>query len=203
MKIFNTDVYGLTESIFRSGYPMKTEIADFTDVAKELLEIDFAIADKNYDNPHIKRAIKLANAGGGHFSCGKGIVVQMDVEAPQYVWMQIERYQFFTIISSQSKMHRLTQMDLRSGFLDCNYSSSALETAKTFIQGYKDEQVDIEDMLNNVPMGLELTAGISCNYLNLQNMYRQRKNHRLKFWNTVFVDWIHTLPLSILITGEE
>ena len=203
MKIFNTDCYGLTESIFRSGYPMKTEIADFTDVAKELLEIDFAIADKNYDNPHIKRAIKLANAGVGHSSFLAGIVVQMDVEAPQYVWMQIERYQFFRIISSQSKMHRLTQMDLRNGFLDGNYSSSALETAKTFIQGYKDEQIDIEDMLNNVPMGLELTAGISTNYLCLQNMMRQRKNHRLKFWNTVFVDWIHTLPLSILITGEE
>lgn len=200
MKIFNSSCYGLAESIFRSGYPMKTEIADFTDVAKELLEIDFAIADKNYDNPHIKRAIKLANAGAGHSNWLKGVVVQMDVEAPQYVWMQIERYQFFTIISSQSKMHRLTQMDT-------DIIPNVCDSASNIVQAYKGHfecgECDTDELMANVPMGLELTAGISTNYLCLQNMMRQRKNHRLKFWNTVFVDWIHTLPLSILITGEE
>ena len=157
MRIFNSDVYGLTESIFRSGYPMKTEIADFTDVAKELLEIDFAIADKNYDNPHIKRAIKLANAGVGHSSFLAGIVVQMDVEAPQYVWMQIERYQFFRIISSQSKMHRLTQMDMGYGYEEEKYSFRALENIKDYIQLYKDDKCELEDMLGSVPMGLELS----------------------------------------------
>ena len=93
-------------------------------------------------------------------------------------------------------MHRLTQMDMSDGFLDGMYCSSAKETAEDFIQLFKGEKIEIDDMLGNVPMGLELTAGISTNYLCLKNMYHQRKNHRLKFWNTVFVEWIKSLPMS-------
>jgi len=197
MNIFNTEVYGLAESIIRSGYPMKTKIINMENInSSDYWDLQDAITFKDFVNPHIKRAIKLANAGSGHNNYLKGIIVQMDVEAPQYVWMQLERYQFFTIISSQSKMHRLTQMDMSDGFLDGMYCSSAKETAEDFIQLFKGEKIGIDDMLGNVPMGLELTAGISTNYLCLKNMYHQRKNHRLKFWNTVFVEWIKSLPMS-------
>ena len=120
--------------------------------------------------PHVKRAIKLASApiGSGHDNFLKGIIVQMDVEAPQYVWMQIERYQFFTIISSQSKMHTFK-----------------IPKGKTY-----------ENVLDETPMGFELTAGISTNYLCLKNMYHQRKNHRLKFWTEVFCPWVESLPFA-------
>ena len=186
MKIFNSSVFGLEESIIRSGYPMLTEVPDFKDTY-------FPIAPK-----HKERAINLASSktGSGHDNFLKGIVVQMDVEAPQYVWMQIERYQFFTIISSQSKMHRLTRMNLGGGFLDGCYSSGAKENAELFISLYKKGNCDMEGMLDNVPMGLELTAGISTNYMCLKNMYHQRKHHRLKFWTDVFCPWVESLPMA-------
>lgn len=185
MKIFNTAVYGLEESIIRSGYPMLTEIDEDLDSQCDCV-----------GNNHIKRAIKLANAWAGHSNFLKGIIVQMDVEAPQYVWMQIERYQFFTIISSQSKMHRLTRMNLGGGFLDGCYSSGAKENAELFISLYKKGNCDMEDMLDNVPMGLELTAGISTSYMCLKNMYHQRKQHRLKFWTEIFCPWVESLPMA-------
>ena len=199
MKIFNTAVFALEESIIRSGYPMLTEIPDDIykwSAFKDDEELREYVVDSEEFNKHVKRAVKLANAGAGHSNWLKGVIVQMDVEAPQYVWMQIERYQFFTIISSQSKMHRLTRMNLGGGFLDGCYSSGAKENAELFISLYKKGNCDMEDMLNNVPMGLELTAGISTNYMCLKNMYHQRKHHRLKFWTDVFVDWCKTLPMS-------
>ena len=191
MKIFNTAVYGLEESIVRSGYPMLTNIGLMDNIQKEIYHTPF-------DAAHIKRAIKLANCktGTGHDNFLKGIIVQMDVEAPQYIWMQIERYQFFTIISSQSKMHRLMQMNLNDGFLDGCYSSNAKEAADGFIELYKNGKCDMDDMMGNVPMGLELTAGISTNYMCLKNMYHQRKHHRLKFWTDVFCTWVESLPMS-------
>lgn len=194
MKIFNTKIYGLDESMIRSGYPMLTEVSDFNDTY-------FPIAPE-----HKERAVKLASCktGSGHDNFLKGIIVQMDVEAPQYVWMQIERYQFFTIISSQSKMHRLTRMNLGYGFLDGCYSSGAKENAELFISLYKKGNCDMEDMLDNVPMGLELTAGISTNYMCLKSMYNQRKNHRLKFWTEIFCPWVESLPMAKeLICGEN
>ena len=42
------------------------------------------------------------------------------------------------------------------------------------------EDVDIDDVLANVPMGLEITARMSTNYLQLKTIYNQRKNHRKK-----------------------
>lgn len=197
MKIFNTAVYGLEESIVRSGYPMLTEIPDdlFLWGLWDAEQPHRVKPEEEYQK-HVRRAVKLANAGAGHNNFLKSVIVQMDVEAPQYVWMQIERYQFFTIISSQSKMHRLLQMDLKGQFLDGCFDSTSYNNIKGWIELYKQEKCDLEDVLNNVPMGLELAAGISTNYLCLQNMIKQRRDHRLKFWNTVFVDWCKTLPMS-------
>jgi hypothetical protein len=190
MKIFNTQVYGLDESFIRSGYPMQTEI--------EEIKYDRTL----WMAPHMMRAVKLASCktGSGHDNFLKGIVVQMDVEAPQYVWMQIERYQFFTIISSQSKMHRLMQMETGTIPNVCNEAANILEA-------YKGHSVcgecDMDELMANVPMGLELTAGISTNYMCLKNMYHQRKNHRLKFWTECFCPWVEGLPMAKeLIIGE-
>ena len=184
MKIFNTKVYGLDESMIRSGYPMLTEI--------EEIKYDRTL----WMEPHMKRAIKLANnkAGKGHDNFLKGIVVQMDVEAPQYVWMQIERYQFFTIISSQSKMHRLRQI------VETSCVGSIYDGVKEMLT---DQSLyDLDSIMTEVPMGLELTAGISTNYMCLKNMYHQRKHHRLKFWTEVFCPWVESLPMAReLITG--
>lgn len=47
-----------------------------------------------------------------------------------------------------------------------------------------------------LPEGFIQTRMVSLNYEVLRNMYRQRKGHRLSGWNTDFVNWIHTLPVS-------
>lgn len=193
MDIKNTQVYGLPEGLLRSGYPMLSTVPGCEKFNEIIAQINFDIMNKNYDNQHIKRGIGLSRAGAGHNNWLKSVVVQMDVEAPQYVWMQIERYQFFTIISSQSKMHRLTKMDLGKiplvGF-------DVIELVKDNITDYENHIIDIDDLMAEVPMGLELTAGISTNYMCLKNMYNQRKNHRLKFWTDVFCPWVESLPMA-------
>ena len=92
----NTRVFGVLESIKASGYPMSTEINN-------------AISSSDFE-----RADKLANAksGSGHSCFLKGISIQTDITAPQYWWQQAQRYHFFDIVSSQSKMHKINQMDL-------------------------------------------------------------------------------------------
>ena len=43
---------------------------------------------------------------------------------------------------------------------------------------------------------------ICTNYAELRHMYAQRHNHELPEWNTVFVNWIKSLPYSELITED-
>lgn len=102
LEIKDTKVYGLEESIIASGYAMTTEPYKYQ---RE--------KDQNFSN-HLKRAIKLANCGGGsgHSNFRTGIIVQFDVKYPQYISPEMQRYHFLQIITSQSKMHRLLKMDL-------------------------------------------------------------------------------------------
>ena len=85
MKIENDFVGGLEESIIASGYPMSV-----TDTDLEITQKD------------INRAKKLgtAKSGSGHDCYLKGIVYQADITAPQYWWLQLQRYHFVDIVSS-------------------------------------------------------------------------------------------------------
>jgi hypothetical protein len=54
---------------------------------------------------------------------------------------------------------------------------------------------DIESLIYACPMGLELTARVNTNYMQLRIMYHQRRAHRLGEWHT-FCHWIESLPLA-------
>lgn len=196
MKVFNTKVYGLEESIIRSGYPKATEVLDIQDCIETLDKTDPWWTHRN-DNTNTKRARTLGNAkqGSGHDCFLKGILVQMDVEAPQYWWQQFQRYHFADIISSQSKMHKIVDM------FDTNnkpYGVSDLiwNEFGFYVWKYKEGLVTMDELLCNVPMGMEYVAGITTNYLQLKTIYSQRKHHKLYMWNEVFCKWIEELPMA-------
>lgn len=191
MKVTNTKIYDLKESIVASGLPMQAEY-DIVEFATKRDELDLDIkAGLVEDNPDFKRACKLAAnpAGSGHNNFLSGIVVSMNVTATNVWWMQLERYHFVQIVSSQSKMHRLRQM-VASGnkdiYHDKVHPDYYLDTDETF---------DDEYLAYNCPMGLELTARITTNYLQLKTIKNQRKKHRLQEWHC-FVDFIDSLPFA-------
>ena len=109
MKIKNVKVYGLEESIIRSGYPMQTE-------EPENLDLYDGDGKQAYFLGDIKRTKKLAKTpiGSGHNNFLKGIIVQFDLQYPEYFSPQLQRYNQIDIISSQSKMHKITSRKLTS-----------------------------------------------------------------------------------------
>ncbi|MGL4425946.1 MAG: hypothetical protein ACRCZ0_09140 [Cetobacterium sp.] len=199
LKIFNDKVYGLEESLVASGYPM---IADpIEEWASEI-----GLVEKDYT-----RMTKLGNAktGSGHDSALKGIIVQFDITYPNYWTPQFQRYHFADIVSSNSKMHRLTKMDLNTV---CNeYVDKAvidnlkkwIEIFNSFEKEQKEAMVDGEvytkyeiymKIISNCPMGLEQTMRVTTSYLQLKTIYLQRRHHKLKEdWGN-FCDWCLTLP---------
>lgn len=174
MKITKFREYDIEETLVASGYPKSTEL-------KETIE------DKDYD-----RLKKLSNApiGSGHDCALKGITVQADVMAPQYWWLQFGRYHFADIISSQSKMHRITKMDIKK---QCNsyVDPRVIEVVEEKIAEYKklDENtpkeikvMKFQEIMASSPMGLQLGARITTNYLQLKTIYEQRKYSDLVEW---------------------
>lgn len=214
MEITNTRVYGLQESIYASGYPMLAKAPTekefknaIVDIMTEEGRIKYTdINDNIFEcNKHFKRALKLAKAkvGTGHSNFEKGIIVQMDVKAPQYFWQQLQRYNFIDFVSSMSKMHCIQKVNIEE---QCNKLTDAalIKHAEDTVASYKQnsEECTIDEVLCNIPMGLEMTARMTTNYLQLKTIYNQRKNHRSKQWH-VFCDWIKTLPYAKeLITNK-
>ena len=210
-KITNTEVFGLESSIFRSGYPMMDRAPTTEEFREEVARIAEAIQDDGFNYPHIKRAIKLANAkGGGHDQFLTGIVVNFDLTLSNKAWVEAERYTFLNFISSMSTMHRASMFQIRES---CNpyVSKDQIEEAQRLqevfnsIDGaqYPEEKKEAYlELLYNLPAGFELTAGMTTNYRCLKNIHPQRRYHRLPDWHVV-CDWIEDLPMSdMLITGK-
>jgi len=106
MQIKNVKVYGLEESILASGYPMQTgepiDLEDIFDPDVSKLN-NYLYAGAN-DSKDVVRAKKLAKTpiGSGHNNFLKGIIVQFDLQYPEYFSPQLQRYHWVDIVSSQS-----------------------------------------------------------------------------------------------------
>lgn len=209
--IANTEVFGLASTIYRSGYPMFATAPNAEEYAENVAAIEAAIASGELSNPHIKRAINLANAkGGGHDQFLTGIIVNFDMCISNKAWVEAERYTFLNFISSMSTMHRIAKFPIAQC---CNGYTSAVEIAEAerlqeaynAIDGeaYPAEKKEAYlQLLYNLPSGFELMAAMTTNYRSLKNIYAQRRTHRLPDWHVV-CDWIETLPLAKeLICGK-
>lgn len=193
LEITNVKVYDLEESLVASGNAMRTEPVDVSDE-----EVDKGLK-------RMKRLVKASYNSDVHChdNALTGIRVSFDVKYPQYWSLEFQRYHFADIVTSSSKMHRLCKMNIAEA---CNkyVSIETIAQLEELVDRYNyavekgaDEGVIYENfmrMISNCPMGLELFMRVSTNYKQLQTIYNQRKNHRLKEDWGAFCKMIEELP---------
>lgn len=189
-KIKNLKVYGLFESMIRSGLPMTVGEPRYM-----------------YEDGDLNRSVKLSNTrpGSGHDNFLKGIIVQFDLKYPQYLSPQLQRYHWIDIVSSQSKMHRIARQVL--GDDNCNkyVTNSIRGLVNKYISDYNKspDYNKFMRVVSNLPMGFEMWMAISTNYQQLKTVYSQRRNHKLKEdWGCI-LEMIRGLPSSNFITGDN
>lgn len=189
LEISNWKVYDLKESINACRYSMFAEIPEKIDFKKSL-----------------ERAKKLAKCPTSSGECNflSGIRVAYDIKYPQYISPELQRYHFNDIVTSQSKMHKLVKMDLKSC---CNkyVTEETINNLNKYIQAYNDSLTaplpDVQYnnwmvVISNCPLGLELTMRCTTNYLQLRTIYHQRKHHKLKEDWGAYCSWIEQLPYA-------
>ena len=203
MNISNVKIYDLEESIVASGLPMLTSMdaAKFEEEAETLRRWTV-----DETNPHYQRALRLAAApdGSGHKNFLSGIIVSFNVRGSNAWWMQFERYHFAQIVSSQSKMHRLKQMIEQNVDMPL-VSTATIDHLRVWYDRFSRGEITEEELIYECPVGLELTARVTTNYLQLRTIYTQRKNHKLQEWRD-FCAWIASLPHArefITLESEE
>lgn len=185
MNVTNVRVYDLKESVIACRNAMRLIPPEYTDEEFE---------------KGLERAKKLCKASTGEVRCHAnfrtGIRVSFDIEYPNYISPEMQRYHWFDIVTSSSKMHRIMQMDFDKC---CNkwVTEETKRQMKNLILEYNNDKSEDNFMkvLSNCPQGVMLFMRVSTNYEQLRTIYLQRKNHKLPCWRS-FCKWIESLPYA-------
>lgn len=216
IKIDNARVYGLDESILASGYPMMVDT------------VDMDTTPVTMDDEKRAKVLGSCKAGTGHDCFSKGIIIQFDMQVPEYIWRQWDRYHFNDYVSSQSKMHRILKLDINE---TCNkyvhkenikILNDMIDTYNNF-EEFKKEALEINEnnrielrsgekieiskenifnmIIANCPCGLMLGARVTLNYLQAKSIKAQRKHHKMQEWHYI-CDFLDSLPMFNEITEK-
>ena len=215
--VSNAKVYGLSDAVRRSKYPMAVDVSALTDDITPGIE-----------------SLAKSSPGSGHDHWLCGVCVQFDLSFSVKAWTELERYHFINFVSSQSTMHRISKFDLSvPGAYSLYTDSRMIAIMQELVSAYNEKEESVKRYEKNCmelcvdkeaggilkdlkrdaadaylrilysnPCGFRLTAGMTTNYLQLKTIYAQRKNHRLPEWRE-FCAWVETLPCSYLITGKD
>ena len=201
LQVQNVKVYDLEESVIACRNAMRTELPEYTEVEFE---------------QSLERAKKLVRSSAEskdvkcHDNFLTGIRVSFDLIYPNYISPELQRYHWIDIVTSSSKMHRIMKLDFRKS---CNkyVTQETIEQMEQLVNCYNgipDDRPDLKYksfmlVISNCPLGLELFMRVSTNYKQLQTIYHQRKNHKLKEDWGAFCEFIKGLPYAKeFITGE-
>jgi len=201
LEIKNVEVHGLERSMIASGNPMT--VGEIQTAGYEGAPLVPPILERG-------QRLGSSKAGSGHDNFLKGIIVQFDVKYPQYWTPEYQRYKFESIISSQSKMHRLGTMS-RSPDFEKMFNSSVdpaiIAAVKNYCNMWQDAAPEDKyhwfmKALSNLPSGFEMWMSCSSNYLSLKTIVSQRYNHKLNEWR-IFCKWALGLPMFGELTGFD
>ena len=128
------------------------------------------------------RAEKLSGLGGGHDKFLRSIMVNMAITAPMYWWKQFDTYKVGTVTQSESTMHTLMVFPINARMFEGEISPVFIKTMEDFrLAG------DFDALNRHLPQSFLQTRAVSTNYAALQNIIRQRQNHKLPEWS-LFVE---------------
>lgn len=170
--------------------------------------IDFTIGEKDKD-----LSKRLQEAGPEHAKHLRMIMVWVDITAPRYWWNEFDTYRAGVEKVSCSTMHKLTARPLRMDDFehDClmdEHLEHFIDLANVSIAGIKDElgrktneekkKILWRGLIQGLPQSYLQKRTVMMSYAALRNIYRQRKGHKLKEWQT-FREWVESLPESWMI----
>ena len=160
-----------------------------------------------------KLMMALRNAGTDHRKFMRMIAVYLDITAPLYWWKEFDTYKINTVANSYSTMHKIHDKEFT--LEDFSVERSDMLTQDVFLQHiipvleiqrklYLESKSEKawNSMIQLLPSSYNQKRTVMLNYEVLANMYKSRKNHKLKEWR-YFCTWISDLPYSELIIGEK
>lgn len=198
IKIENTEVFGFEAAMRGMRNPMNSWSKGDTHGNK--------VGDNDFE-----LAMRLAKAGKDHRKFMRMIIVQADILAPRFWWVEEATYKVGTVENSTSTMHRIHAKEFTQEDFSCEHMVGAMSVLNDVIKCLnhsREMYLETKDkrfwrqMIELLPQSYNQLRTVTFNYEVLANMYHARKDHKLTEWHG-FCDWIRSLPYSELITDGE
>lgn len=142
-------------------------------------------------NTSIERAKELlpkyAFKNNGENKFLRSMHVWLDITEPRFVLTELDTYKISTVRLSSSTMHTLSKRHVTQEDFEYPLREGTLKDVNKLIDDFNAKKIGIEKLKNGLPEGFLQRIVFNCNYANLQNMYYQRKEHRLPQWR-IFLD---------------
>lgn len=145
---------------------------------------------------------KLAHMQGGHNKFLETITLTLDVKAPRYWWQEFDTYRVGVTKQSESTIHTIMARELTDDDFEGGTFAHFLEELNAIREDYiateddEEKQAAFDDMKSALPEGYLQRRVVCLNLKTLQNIYRQRKNHKLPQWHMFFKDIANDLRES-------
>jgi hypothetical protein len=136
----------------------------------------------------------------------ESMVVWLDIAAPRFWWQEFDTYRVGVTKQSESTMHTLVKNQLAQDNFEWIIPDYFLEYLNYLITEYKTSKnkLDVlQELKSSLPEGFLQRRIVCTNYKTLQNMYNQRKTHRLVQWEKFFYALDTNLEHPEFIFGED
>jgi hypothetical protein len=206
----NTEVFGFNAALRGMRNPMNS-----WDRGDSVCRSDVIPAIGPND---LKLVLSLIKAGSEHRKFLRSIVIWTDIEAPRYVWQELDTYKVSTVRNSCSTMHKLGSRDLvledfsggvvmtevleRLNLLALEYRNAKFLRAECLKTDGKVDNLQ-RRMKQLLPEGFLQKATYTMNYETALTMFNQRRKHRLPEWKFVEEDSHKEAVLSIQDTDTS
>lgn len=148
---------------------------------------------------------KLAHQQGGHNKFLETITLTLDIIAPRYWWQEFDTYRVGVSKQSESTMHTIMARELTDDDFEGGTFDHILDELNAIRDDYlaAKEKGDAEeerrcflDMKSALPEGFLQRRIVVLNLKSLQNMFMQRRTHRLPEWHNFFESLSADLAVS-------
>ena len=213
LRITETEVFGFRAALRDMRNPIESWDKSDSRFGDQVLRFADGVSVLEFPGigeKDMELACKLIRGGTEHRKFLRQIVVNFVIEAPRYVWQEIDTYKVATVRNSCSTMHKLGHRPLTvEDFIGGDVLPGTLLELNRLGQEYRDggkKDFDlVRKMKKYLPEGFLQRAGFHMSYETAMTMFRQRKGHRLPEWRWTgsvkivdgrqsICDWIYSLP---------
>jgi len=124
-----------------------------------------------------KVSVKLSSEQGGHNKFLESICVWLDITTSLKVWKQLDTYRIGVTKQSESTMHTILKSELTQDMFASRVKVDYLE----YLNLLREEK-NLDKLTDALPSSFLQRRIVTTNYKAIQNIYNQRRAHRLPVW---------------------